>query len=78
MTSIAKSAGINELLPALGATLGASFGFMLPVSTPPNALIYGTRQVPIWHMVRNGVLLDLAGGVILWAYLVYLAPAWAR
>jgi solute carrier family 13 (sodium-dependent dicarboxylate transporter), member 2/3/5 len=53
-------------------------GFMLPVSTPPNALIYGTRQVTIFQMVRTGLLLDLLGGLVLWAYLAYLAPLWFR
>jgi sodium-dependent dicarboxylate transporter 2/3/5 len=76
VVSIAGAAGVSGLLPALGATLGASFGFMLPVSTPPNALIYGTRQLTILQMVRTGLLLDLLGGLMLWAYLSYLGPRW--
>jgi sodium-dependent dicarboxylate transporter 2/3/5 len=49
---------------------------MLPVSTPPNALIYGTRQLTILQMVRTGLLLDLLGAVAVWAYLSYLLPLW--
>jgi solute carrier family 13 (sodium-dependent dicarboxylate transporter), member 2/3/5 len=78
MVSIAGAAGVAGLVPAVGATMGASMGFMLPVSTPPNALIYGTRQVTIFQMVRTGLLLDLLGGLVLWAYLAYLAPLWFR
>jgi len=78
MASLAGAAGVVGIVPAVGATLGASLGFMLPVSTPPNALIYGTRQVTIFQMVRTGLLLDLAASIVLWAYLSYLAPLWFK
>ena len=39
---IAMAAGINPFVPALAATFAASFGFMLPVSTPQNAIVYGS------------------------------------
>ncbi|MBM3949488.1 MAG: hypothetical protein FJ312_09710 [SAR202 cluster bacterium] len=70
--SLARSAGVAPFIPALGATMGASMGFVFPVSTPLNALIYGTGHVRLLHMVRNGLLLDLLGGFPLWAYLVLL------
>jgi sodium-dependent dicarboxylate transporter 2/3/5 len=76
MASIATAAGIVGVIPAIGATIGASLGFMPPVSTPPNALIYGTRQVGVFQMVRTGLLLDVLACTILWAYLSYLAPLW--
>jgi len=72
MLSLSQAAGVAVTAPALGATMGASFGFMLPVSTPPNALIYGTGRVTMLQMVRNGVLLDVTGGLVLWAYLVLI------
>jgi sodium-dependent dicarboxylate transporter 2/3/5 len=78
MASLAGAAGVVGIVPAVGATLGASLGFMLPVSTPPNALIYGTRQVTIFQMVRTGLLLDLMASIVLWAYLSYLAPLWFK
>jgi sodium-dependent dicarboxylate transporter 2/3/5 len=59
--SLAQAAGVDPMKPALAATLGCSFGFMLPVSTPPNALVYATGRVRIGEMVRYGVLLDLVG-----------------
>jgi sodium-dependent dicarboxylate transporter 2/3/5 len=52
---------VNPVPPALGACLGASFGFMLPVSTPPNAIVYGSGLVPIPKMIRAGMLFDLCG-----------------
>ncbi len=63
--AIAKGAGVSPLPPALGATLGASFGFMLPVSTPPNAIVYGSGLVPILQMVRKGILFDIGGFFII-------------
>lgn len=74
---MAVAAGQDPVIPALAACLGASFGFMLPVSTPPNAIVYGTGKVPLLKMVRAGVLLDLFGvaAVVgtLWA-LRYVLP----
>ncbi len=63
--AIAQSMNIPALPPALGACLGASFGFMLPVSTPPNAIVYGSGMVPILAMVRKGVLFDIGGFFII-------------
>jgi solute carrier family 13 (sodium-dependent dicarboxylate transporter), member 2/3/5 len=59
--AVARAAGVSPLEPALGATLGASLGFMLPISTPPNAVIYSTGRVPITAMIRYGIVLDIVG-----------------
>ncbi|MDQ3785434.1 MAG: anion permease, partial [Actinomycetota bacterium] len=40
---------------------GASYGFMLPVSTPPNAIVYGSGMVPITKMIRSGFVFDVIG-----------------
>jgi sodium-dependent dicarboxylate transporter 2/3/5 len=72
--AIAQGAGVSALPPALGACLGASFGFMLPVSTPPNAIVYGSGLIPIGRMVRAGILLDVLGFFVLWGGLRILCP----
>ena len=72
--AVAQAAGVSPLPPALGATLGASLGFMLPVSTPPNAIVYGSGRVSILAMLRAGLLLDLLGFVVLLALLRWLGP----
>jgi sodium-dependent dicarboxylate transporter 2/3/5 len=59
------ASGVNPVGPALGATLGASLAFMLPVSTPPNAIVYSSGYVPITSMMRYGVVLDVAGFVLI-------------
>lgn len=65
--AIATQAGVNPIPPALGAALAASMAFMLPVSTPPNAIVYGSGLVPITKMIRTGFWLDF------FAYFVILA-----
>jgi solute carrier family 13 (sodium-dependent dicarboxylate transporter), member 2/3/5 len=59
--AVAKAAGVSPLEPAMGATLGASLGFMMPISTPPNAIVYSSGYIPIGAMVRNGIVLDIVG-----------------
>lgn len=55
----------SALVVGVATTLGASMGFMLPVSTPPNAIIYGSGEVRLLDMVRAGILLDLVGILLL-------------
>jgi len=59
--AVAQAAGISPLEPALGATLGASMGFMMPISTPPNAIVYSSGYVPITSMMKHGIVLDVVG-----------------
>lgn len=72
--SIAKASGADPLEPALGATFGASLGFMLPVSTPCNAIVYGSGYIPLTRMVRYGLLLDVAGVAVIVTAVHWLAP----
>ncbi len=62
---IANAAGVEPLVPALAAIFGASYGFMLPVSTPPNAIVYGSGMIPITKMVRSGVFFDIIGAILI-------------
>ena len=62
--SISQASGFDPLLPALGATMGSSLGFMLPVSSPCNAIVYGSGLVPLKKMMRHGVALDFAGALV--------------
>lgn len=71
--SICQKQGISPLAPALGACLGASYGFMLPVSTPPNAIVYGSGLVSIPAMMRAGILFDILGFGMIWCGLRVMA-----
>ena len=72
--AVADAAGVAPLEPALGATLGASMGFMMPVSTPPNAIVYSSGFIPITSMMKYGLLLDVAGFFVIVALVLLLAP----
>jgi sodium-dependent dicarboxylate transporter 2/3/5 len=71
--AVARAVGISPLEPALGATMGASLGFMMPISTPPNAIVYSSRYIPLGAMVRNGLVLDIVGYVIVVACVLGLS-----
>jgi solute carrier family 13 (sodium-dependent dicarboxylate transporter), member 2/3/5 len=62
---IAVAAGADPFVPALAATFAASFGFMLPVSTPQNAIAYGSGVVPITTMIRSGASFDVLGALLI-------------
>jgi sodium-dependent dicarboxylate transporter 2/3/5 len=66
---IAMVAGVNPFVPALAATFAASFGFMLPVSTPQNAVVYGSGAVPITTMIRSGAAFDVIGAILIIVFL---------
>lgn len=72
--AIARAANIDPVAPALAATMGASLGFMLPVSTPCNAIVYGSGVVPLSRMMRAGLVLDIVGTVVIIATVSLLAP----
>ncbi len=72
--SIALAAGVDPVEPALGATMGASLGFMLPVSTPCNAIVYGSGYIPLSKMMRYGIVLDVVGVVVIVTFIKLLLP----
>jgi len=72
--AMAQQAGIDPLMPAIGATLGSSLGFMLPVSTPCNAIVYGSGYIPLTRMIRYGALLDVAGTIVIVTMVSLIVP----
>ncbi len=74
LIAIAHTANFSPVPPVLGACMAASLAFVLPVSTPPNAIVYGTGKIPILRMVQAGLLLDAIGGVLIWCALRILGP----
>jgi solute carrier family 13 (sodium-dependent dicarboxylate transporter), member 2/3/5 len=72
--SIAQSAGLDPVEPALGATMAASLGFMLPVSTPCNAIVYGSGYIPLRQMMHHGLVLDLVGIAVIVTLVRLLSP----
>ena len=72
--ALAESTGTPPIPAVLGATIGASFGFMMPISTAPNAMAYATKQVTIRQMLMAGVLFDIVGYIAVVAGIMLLWP----
>jgi len=74
LAGIAISTGIHPLLLMIPATLSASMAFMLPVATPPNAIIFGTTRIKVSEMARTGLILNLLGALFI-SFMMYY---WGR
>ncbi|MCY4674007.1 MAG: SLC13 family permease [Bacteroidetes bacterium] len=88
LAALALAVGESPLLLAVPAALGASCAFMLPVATPPNAIVYGSGRVEVFEMARAGLLLNFAFlvlitvcaySIVLWVFGidVGIIPDWA-
>lgn len=87
MASLSQAIEVHPLLLIIPTTLAASCAFMLPVSTPPNAIIYASGRVPITKMVIAGIWLDILSVIIVTAFVYTLGhvafdvlgdfPSWA-
>lgn len=89
MASVALGIGQNPFLLTIPATLAASAAFMLPVATPPNAIVYGSGVVSIPQMARTGIWMNLLFTVLMSGMVYFLVqlvfgvepgvlPAWAQ
>jgi sodium-dependent dicarboxylate transporter 2/3/5 len=74
MAALASGIGRNPLLLAVPTVLAASCAFMLPVATPPNAIVYGSGRVTIPQMARAGLVLNLCFLVLIVAVTYALVP----
>lgn len=88
LAGLAVTIKVNPLLLMVPATLTASLAFMLPVATPPNAIIFGTNRIQIKEMAKAGLLLNIAGIILttlfmfLWGTIIFkidvgIFPEWA-
>jgi sodium-dependent dicarboxylate transporter 2/3/5 len=72
--AVSSASGHDPTLPALGATLGSSMGFMMPISTAPNAIVYSSGYIPIGQMMKYGLLLDAVAFVLIVTFVTLLGP----
>jgi sodium-dependent dicarboxylate transporter 2/3/5 len=75
--ALAGASGGDPLTAALAATFAASLGFMMPVSTPCNAIVYGTGRIRLHDMIRSGAIIDLAGAVVITLVMLAVGRLWA-
>lgn len=70
MTALHQEIGVDALVLMMPATFAASLGFMLPVATAANTIVFGTKEIQIRDMLRVGLVLDIIGIVLIstWCY----------
>jgi len=89
LAGLAMSIEINPLLFMLPATIAGSLAFMLPVATPPNAIVFGTKRLPMIEMSKTGFFLNIVGiiivtlatyyfGTYIFEIQINLFPEWAK
>lgn len=76
LAAIATGLDLDLLMLTVPVTLAASTGFMLPVATPPNAIVFGYEKLQVSDMVRAGFLFDVLGVSVIFLLFVLLGP-WA-
>lgn len=87
--ALAVAIQINPLFLMIPATLSCSCAFMLPVATPPNAIVFGTSRIKVTDMARTGIYLNVLGVVLITAAIfllgsaifdsnIFTLPAWAK
>lgn len=74
MGAIAVQAGVPIIVLTVPITIAASCAFMLPVATPPNAIVFATGKISIPQMIKAGILLNIIGVIIVSLAATNLAP----
>ena len=71
--SLSNQLHINPMILVLPATIAASYGFMLPAGTPPNAMVFSSGYVPQQDMIKAGLMLNIIFSIILttFFYLIF-------
>lgn len=74
LSAASVAAGLDPLLLLLPATFSASMAFMMPVATPPNAIVFSSEKLAIKNMVRVGFFLNVLGAMLVTLAMVLLGP----
>ena len=74
LVSLATAIGVHPYFLLVGATLAASCAFMLPVATPPNAVLFGSGYLKIEDMVKKGFWMNIISIILLTLVVYYVLP----
>ena len=72
LAATAVAINIDPLLIMIPATISASCAFMLPIATPPNAIVFSSGRISIREMARYGILLNLIGVIVVTAFMFWI------
>ncbi len=68
LAALSTQLNTDALLLMIPATISASMAFMMPVATPPNAIVFGSGRIRIPEMARAGIILNIIGGIVISIY----------
>ncbi len=74
LASLAVDIKINPMLLMIPATLSASCAFMMPIATPPNAVVFSSGRIKIAEMAKTGIIINIIG-IIMVTLLYFIGPA---
>lgn len=74
LAPIALTMGVHPFGFLFGAALSASCAFMLPVATPPNAVVFGSGYLKMTDMIRTGFVLNIVSVILIFLYVYFLLP----
>jgi sodium-dependent dicarboxylate transporter 2/3/5 len=69
---LSATLGFDPLLLMVTATLSASLGYMLPVATAANTIVYGSNEIDVKDMMKAGIIIDVAGVILLLLFMLTL------
>ncbi len=72
--AVAVGLALDPLVLTVPVAIGASMAFMMPVATPPNAIVFSYERMKLSDMVRAGFLLNIVGIAVIFAVFVWLGP----
>ena len=74
LVSLANAIEVNPYILLVGATVAASCAFMLPVATPPNAVVFGSGYLKIEDMIKKGLWMNILSIILLTLIVYYFLP----
>lgn len=75
VAAIALGVGADPLQFAIPVTLAASCAFMLPMATPPNAIVFASKRITVAQMVKAGIVHNLIAVLLIWLFCTFVLPA---
>ena len=74
LAALAEAMNVHPFGLMIAAAIAASYAFMLPVATPPNAIVFGSRYVSIQQMMKTGIWLNFIGIILITTVVLVLVP----
>ena len=78
VAQVALNWEMDPLLLVVPVTMASSCAFMLPMATPPNAIVFGSGRLKMSHMVKVGLVLNVVAAFLTWLWAMWVLPQWMQ